>query len=363
MTDIIMPAGGMAMTEGLVVEWLKQPGDHVAEGEPVVEIETDKATVQIESPASGILGDHRYSVGDVVPVGEVLATVLEPGEAPRAPAPGPDSEPKDRGKGVEPKDEGSHAGQQPGRTAGRTPVPEDLTATRESHRLSPRARREAKATPREHLRDFREIISKKVSDSWRNAPHFAVTREIAAHRLLAYKAALKQQISVEITLTDLFLRALALSVPQSWSQDGIDIGLAVATPHGVVVPVIRDVLNQTWTDLAAERERARTKAHNQELSPADLSTIPPITLSNLGAYEVDVFTGIIPLGQQALLTVGAVKERVIADNGVAVVKPTLIATLNVDHRFLDGAEAARILGAFAANVTNGDLDAPKKTMT
>ena len=149
MTDIIMPAGGMAMTEGLVVEWLKQPGDHVAEGEPVVEIETDKATVQIESPASGILGDHRYSVGDVVPVGEVLATVLEPGEAPRAPAPGPDSEPKDRGKGVEPKDEGSHAGQQPGRTAGRTPVPEDLTATRESHRLSPRARREAKATPRE----------------------------------------------------------------------------------------------------------------------------------------------------------------------------------------------------------------------
>ena len=344
-----MPSGGMAMTEGIVVAWLKEPGEPVIEGEPVVEIETDKANAEIESPVSGILGEHRFAAGDVVPVGEALTTVLESAEfalkLPDAARVQHRSEASAVAKPPSSEDSGSRLGTEAG-TSG--------TKTREGHRLSPRARRAARQDPRANQRDLREIISKKVSESWRNAPHFAVRREIVADRLLAVRATLQQEFSVEVTLTDLLLRAVALSVPESWSHDGINIGLAVGTPRGVVIPVIRDVLNKDWAQLSAERERARTRAVDQRLSPADLNIVPSISLSNLGAFGVDEFTGIIPLGQKALLTVGTIRERVVAEGGTAVVRPTIIATLNVDHRALDGVETAEILAAFAVIVAEGE---------
>lgn len=336
MTEVVMPSGGMAMTEGVIVQWLKAPGDVVAEGDPILEIETDKAVEVVQSPASGTLGPHRYAQGEVVSVGEVLALILGPGEE----LPVGDCRPV-------------------GKTAsahGTVGLPEPQQSSDPAnegvrHHLSPRARREAEAEAEPGRRDYRAIIAAKVSESWRTMPHFAVIREIKAEQLLADHERLREQVGSQLTLTDLLLRALARAVRAGKGSTAVDIGMAVATPAGVMIAVIRDVLGKDWQALVQARRAARERALAREMTPQDLEDLPAITLSNLGAFKVDAFTGIIPLGQRAIMTIGSIGPRVIAEGGVPAVRSTLIATLNVDHRFYDGVDAARLLDQFAAELS------------
>jgi pyruvate dehydrogenase E2 component (dihydrolipoamide acetyltransferase) len=345
MADVVIPSVGIAMEEALLVKWLKEPGDAVAVDDPVAEIETDKATMDIVSPVAGVLGPHLFKPGSLVPVGAAIVAVVVDGEATSLQPPAPEDEAAEATPAAAAADEDavSHA----------APVVEGRTP----HALSPRARRLA----REHEEQatsltapvegrFRDLIATKVAESWREIPHFTVSREIDAEPMQALLAQIRAGgADPAPTLTDLLLRAVALAVRMTGTTGPLDIGLAVATPHGVVIPVIRDVTEQSVGDLARSRAAAVERARAGKLSQDDLTAAPLSTLSNLGSFGVDRFTGIIALGQTSLVTVGRALPRVIADgSGVISVRSMFDATVNADHRTVDGAEAASLLVAFAA---------------
>jgi pyruvate dehydrogenase E2 component (dihydrolipoamide acetyltransferase) len=222
--------------------------------------------------------------------------------------------------------------------------------------MSPRARRlarergEAAATDPKADR-FREMIAAKVAESWRQIPHFAVTREVDAEPMLAALGSLRERgVDPAPTLTDLLLRALALGLRECGQGNGSDVGLAVATRFGVVIPVVRGVLDLDPPSLARARSDAVQRAQTGRLAAEDLEPVPPSTLSNLGPHGVDQFTGIIAAGQTSLLTTGRAVPRVVVegDGRTLQLRRTFHATLNADHRTVDGAEAARLLLAFAA---------------
>ena len=341
----------MAMTEAVLNAWLKNPGERVAAGEAIAEIETDKSALDVESPGDGVLGRHLVSAGASVPVGHVIVRVLEPGE-------------------IEPRDgDGPHAPAETAADAAAAGAPvaaaaavaapdaRDETvragpADRVPHSLSPRKRRElreqaetqAQAASGRRGPRFRAAIAEHVSESWRTIPHFAVVRRIDAVSVHTALATMRGD-GLPATPTDLLLRALALAVTAEADTAG-DLGLAVATPDGVVIPVVAGVPGLGPAALVAARAAAVARAREGQLSPRDLAAGPVASLSNLGGRGVDSFTGIIPAGQKLLLTTGTIADQPVVVDGLVTVRPSFAATLNVDHRHFDGDNAAMILAAF-----------------
>ena len=351
MREVTIPSVGMAMTEAVLNAWLKNPGDSVVSGEAIAEIETDKSSLDLESPSDGVLGRHLVPAGANVPVGQVIVRVLEPGEAEPYDSAGPPAaaEPgADAGAGVVGAAGVAEAAGAAGSAVARSP------ADRVPHTLSPRKRRElreqaeaeAQAAAGPRVSRFRAAIADRVSESWRTIPHFAVVREIDARGANQALAAMREN-GLPATATDLLLRALALAVMTETEAEGTgDLGLVVATPDGVVIPVIADVPGLGPQALARARAAAVSRAREGRMSAKDLTAGPVASLSNLGGYQVDSFTGIIPAGQKLLLTTGTIADRPVAVDGQVTVRPSFTATLNVDHRHFDGDHAARILAAF-----------------
>jgi pyruvate dehydrogenase E2 component (dihydrolipoamide acetyltransferase) len=354
-TEITIPSLGIGMTEALLVRWLKQPGEDVEQDEPVAEIETDKATMDLVSPSAGKLGPHLHEPGAVIPVGDVVARVVS----------------SDNGASV-----ASVPADPPSRVERTPPTASDgdyeavprPDTERMPHALSPRARRlaqerasgEAQVTgapeqpPIDRGGRFRELIANRVSESWRTIPHFSVTREVDAEPMQRVLAGWRAD-GVAATLTDLLLRALALAHRDCGAAGAVALGIAVATDRGVAIPVIPDVLGLTAPQLAEARLGAVKRARAGRLDASDLTATPSSTLSNLGSKGVDSFTGVIALGQPTLLTVGrAVPRFHPGEGGTIAIRSTIVATLNVDHRVLDGADAADLLVAFAHNAEDED---------
>jgi pyruvate dehydrogenase E2 component (dihydrolipoamide acetyltransferase) len=357
--EVTIPSVGMAMTEAVLNAWLKNPGDRVASGEAIAEIETDKSSLDLESPGDGVLGRHLVAAGATIPVGQVIVRVLEPGEAEPDEAQGAEATPHvaaDPAAGAVAAGTADTRGQAVGAAvpAARGQSARTGPHDRAPHTLSPRKRRElreqaeaqAQAAAGRRGARFRAAIAQHVSESWRTIPHFAVVREIDARGVNQALAALRGG-GLAATATDLLLRALALAVTAEADTTG-DLGLAVATPDGVVIPVIADVPSLRPAALVAARAAAVTRARDGQLSARDLAAGPVASLSNLGGYQVDSFTGIIPAGQKLLLTTGTIADRPVVADGQVVVRPSLAATLNVDHRHFDGDHAARILAALQA---------------
>jgi len=370
-----MPALGMAMSEATLLRWLRQPGDEVAAGEPVAEIETDKTAMELESPASGVLGVWLVAEGSTVPVGERLCTIIEAGDE----------------VGVAENAAAVSSTATPATDIPEAPPPlvsssstvlaesEESNTWRTPHRESPRARRAARETAAAGQSDepiastatdatrattplpgrHRALIAAKVSQSWREIPHFAVVREIDADALVRAREDVRSVVP-DATLTDLLLRALARALYETGMPEPVNVGLAVDTPLGVAIPIVTDVLGRSLQALAATRADVVGRAVSGHLLPADVEAQATSTLSNLGGFGVDAFTGVIYPGQTSLLTVGRVASRAIVEDGAVIARTTVIATLNVDHRVLDGADAARLLGSFAASIerpaglTDGD---------
>jgi pyruvate dehydrogenase E2 component (dihydrolipoamide acetyltransferase) len=335
MAEIVIPAVGIAMEEALLVKWHKRPGDAILTDEVVAEIETDKAVMELTSPVSGTLGPQLFEEGAIIPVGTVVVRVIAPGEEAEG-GDGQFHDPARREGQAAPNPSSDAVGEDPDRLP---------------HPASPRARRLAhgKKVP-EQAERFRELIAAKVAESWKEIPHFSVTREIEAEAMLGTLDLLRARSSgPPPTLTDLFLRALALGLRECGHRGAIDLGLAVDTDHGVVIPVIDDVLTYDAEALVGARRAAVERARSGRLSAVDIETSPPSSLSNLGSYGVDQFTGIIAMGQSSLLTVGRVAARpAAADMHTARIRRSFFATLNADHRLVDGAGAARLLAAFAS---------------
>jgi pyruvate dehydrogenase E2 component (dihydrolipoamide acetyltransferase) len=381
--EIFVPALGMAMEQAILVEWLKEPGDEVAAGDDIALIETDKSTVELAATTSGRLGAHRYEAGANVPVGSTITEVLAADEAP-ADAPPAEASPS---LGALAADDGavvSTAGapeptqpvagdSSPAATAQTAPPPAGSTA-RAPHRLSPRQRRLAAVAaadgaaavggaesaaaapaptaagttgPAASAEDpVRRAIARAVVRSWNEIPHFAVARDIDGDGLFDRLAVEAEGSTGKVSVTDVLVRALAVAVG---AYGPSDVGLAVATDRGVLLPVLPDAAQRSLAELSDLRRAAVTRARDRR-STEDDARVPLVTLSNLGTHSVRWFTGIIPLGQRGLLTTGSLEQRPVVRNGRLGVGWEMSAVLNVDHRVWDGADGANLLQAFAQEI-------------
>jgi len=366
--EIFVPALGMAMSEAVLLAWLKEPGDAVEAGEVIAEVETDKSVLEISASAAGRLGAHRVAAGESVAVGTTVTVVLADGASEPAPsgpstAAGTAAQATAAGTGA-PAAPVTAAGSPPAATAGAGPprdVPShDVPPGRAPHRVSPRQRRLAalaeQAGPPAAARSspadpqdssWREPIARQVSRSWSEIPHFAVARDIAAGGVTDRLAGEMPAGGVRVSVTDLLVRALGRSLARYGSSD---VGLAVATRHGVLLPVLADVAGRKLSEIAALRHSAAERARNRRSTEEDTRT-PLVTLSNLGTHGVEWFTGIIPLGQRGLLTTGTLAQRPVVKDGRLSVAWQLTAILNVDHRVWDGLDAAELLSDFGDRIS------------
>ena len=418
-TNVIMPALGVAQQTGTLLKWLKAEGQSVSKGEPLMEIETDKATVEIEAAAAGILTQVVAKPGDEVPVGQTIALLLAPGEVAGATAlqhphsriaSGAGSSPLPKGEGIESRALGQvkNAGNRPpllqgegrgeGRPATSTPLPAvepampgatvgarvlaspaakriakekgvDLTLLRGSGpqgsilaedvlratHLMPQPSGNAVAQEVLPLSPMRRIVGQRMTESKQTAPHFYISMDIDMTAVNKLRTESKEQGADSApSINDIIVQACARalkdfpSLNSTFTEQGIklhediNIGIAVALEEGLVVPVVRNADSLSLGEIAAQSRELIDKAQKKKLFPLDYEG-GTFTVSNLGMLGVDSFIAIINPPQCAILAVGRVAPRVVADNEMFSIKPLLTATLSADHRVIDGAIGARFL--------------------
>lgn len=434
-TNVIMPALGIAQETGKLLQWLKAEGQSVTKGEVLMVVETDKATVEIDAPASGTLSHVTASVGDEVPVGHVIALILAAGEkmqesmgeretgskgekapiAPTAPplpgspspkTPGPAvpiaasplakriaeenhvdlSLVKPAGERIEKADvlayiEASHGEKA---TSGRIPLASpkarkaasdaglnvaairgsgpngavlyaDVTAATASAKQPEPMAQPIEAQKPSHIW---RIMAERTTQSWTSVPHFYLTREVNAHRLMTWRERAQKRATAKITYTDLLVRLVAAALREhprlnaSWKEGAIqnnpeiNVGLAVAVEDGLVVPVIHRADELSIVELAQQRTELVSRAQAGRLKPDDISG-GTFTISNLGMYGVDEFHAIVNPPQAAILAVGRIVDRVVPVEDHPAVQPMMTMTLSCDHRAVDGARGAQFLQTLA----------------
>jgi pyruvate dehydrogenase E2 component (dihydrolipoamide acetyltransferase) len=400
---VIMPALELAQETGKVLRWLKSAGDRVGKGEPIVEIETDKVTVEVEAPAAGVLGEVSAQPGDVVPVGQTIALIFAAGETGTpAPAAGPGpvrASPLARKVAEQHGVELAAVKTASGRVEKADVLayvesrnaPADNGATARIAAASPKARRLAAErgvdmrgvrgsgpggavlaadVPAEAVPAGRQpaaaagvstvwrIMAERMTASWTTAPHFYLVREVNASRLVTWRERAGRPTSARITYTDLLVRVVAAALVQhprvnvAWKDGAIvpnhdvNVGLAVAIDDGLVVPVLQRADTLSLAEIASRRDDLVSRAQAGKLRPADIQG-GGFTISNLGMFGVDAFNAIVNPPQAAILAVGRMADRVIVVDGQPAVQPTMVLTLSCDHRALDGARGAQFLGALA----------------
>jgi pyruvate dehydrogenase E2 component (dihydrolipoamide acetyltransferase) len=375
-TEVIMPALGMAQDTGKLVRWLLAPGSEVAEGEPLMEIETDKATVEIEAPAAGVLAGVRAAEGDDVPVGEVVALILAPGEDGAA-APAPAREEHENGGGrrlASPKarrlarERGISLERLPGSGPHGAVLAADVEAAAAAAAPPAAPHMTAPQVPAPAGPDGGPAgaMAALTAASWRDAPHFHLHREVDAARLLDWRAAAVRRLGPGVTLTDLLLRVVARSLREHpalnacWRDGGVSrldevgIAIAVALEDGLILPVLRRADTLTLAQIAEQRAALVERARERRLALDDVRGAS-FTLSNLGMYGVDSFDAVLSQGQAGLLAVGRVRERVVPYAGVPAIRPQLDLGLALDHRIVDGARGAVFLASVAELVAEPAL--------
>jgi len=393
--SVVMPALEMAQETGKLIAWRKQEGDRVSKGEPLLEIETDKAVMEVEAPADGILAGITGSVGADIPVGQTIAWIVAPGEKPPTENESATAAPTARAV--------SHGNAESHAAPVAAPVAESSAA--QSARISPKARRLAKElgvdistlrgsgsggeilatdvqaasssvasqAPSTKSPDLEvpstlgRLMAERTTQSWTTVPHFFVTREIEASALNRYREEMFAEIErthhIRITHTELLVglaSRVLLKHPRlnsSWTPEGIrlhdsvNMGVAIAVNDGVVAAVIPDAHTASLAEIAMRRRDVAERARAGKLRPADIADAT-FTISNLGMYKVDQFSAIITPPQAAILAVGAILDRVVAVEGKPAVRPMMTLTLSCDHRAVDGARAAMFLNDLAEAILN-----------
>ena len=391
--SVVMPALEMAQETGKLVSWLKKEGEQVKKGEMLLEVETDKAVVEIEAQTDGILGGVSAKTGDVVPVGQTIAWLLKPGES--VPQQGAPTQTGRTGAAAAP----------PAAAAAAAPAAAE-PASAAGARISPKARKLARehgldiatikgsgpggeiladdilkaaaasvATPESEVRSaapplapapgpadaitsIGRIMAERTTQSWTTVPHFFVSRDIDVSALKTARDVMVPKIEelhgVKMTHTDLIVLAVARALRKhprmnaSWDNgritlhQDVNVGLAIAVENAVVAAVVHNADKASIGDIAKQRIDKAQKARANKLSPADISGAT-FTISNLGMFNVDTFTAIIVPPQVGILAVGAIVDRVVVVDGMIAVKPMMTVTLSSDHRVVDGASAARFL--------------------
>jgi pyruvate dehydrogenase E2 component (dihydrolipoamide acetyltransferase) len=386
--SVVMPALEMAQETGKLIAWRKKEGDTVRKGEPLLDIETDKAVVEIEAPGDGVLAGVSVKEGGVVPVGQTIAWLVQPGEA----------VPRDR----EHTQSARRVGAESAVTAAAIAGDNHRAATPTAMPISPKARRLAQErgvdlttikgsgaggeilaadiesatanqsaianrsdsadqsairSPQSPMSSLARIMAERTTHSWTTAPHFFVERDVDATSLKAVR-----EKATDLTHTDVLVAIVARTLTKHprmnarW-EDGVrantdvNVAIAIAVEDGVVAAVIHHADRAPLGEIAARRKELVDRARAGRLRPADISR-GTFTISNLGMYNVDRFTAIIVPPQAGILAVGAVTDRVIAVDGKPQVKPMMTLTLSCDHRVVDGARAAAFLNDLADAIAN-----------
>ena len=382
-TEVKLPRLGQGMESGTVVKWLKAEGEPVAKGEPLYELDTEKLTQEVEAEASGVLLKIAIPAGEV-PVGTTLAFIGEQGEA--IPAP-------DGAEMVRKPEAAAAVPASNGRAAERSP---NLQAPEGRLKASPLARRMARergldlraiagtgpegrivaedverapatrvAPPppgeieRVELTSLRRTIARRLTEAWQ-VPAFQLVVSADMTRANALLAAVHERDpDLRVTVTDLLVKVCASALMRhrevnvQYADDALlrlpnaNVGIAVAAPQGLVVPVISQAERLTLAEIAAARADVVGRARDAKLRQEDLEN-GTFTISNLGMFGVERFTAVLNPPQAAIVAVGATEERPIALDGQLVVRPLVTLTATFDHRAVDGAPAAEFLGTIKA---------------
>jgi pyruvate dehydrogenase E2 component (dihydrolipoamide acetyltransferase) len=393
-TELKVPTLGMDMEEATVVRWLVEDGAEVEKGEPVLEIDTDKTSFEIEAPTGGIICNLRGEPGETLPVGTTLAYVTAAEEEPPAP--------KKDTPDAEPEAVASTAGTRSQETPERRTVPASEDGRKV--RASPAARRaaaemgvpiesvsgsgprgrvylsdilemESPATEptapetitREPLSRIRRLGAERTARSFSEVPHFYLTRDLEAERLVELQGRLRRRMDPAPSVTDL----LALSVSRTLKDhprlngryagagelelhERVNLGIAVATEAGLVVPALEGADELPLRELVSRTRDLVRRAREGKLSPEELSG-GTFTLTNLGMMGIDSFDAIINAPEAAILAVGRLRTVPEWREDQWVPKQVISGTLSVDHRVADGADGARFLMDLQAALSDWEL--------
>ncbi len=395
-TELKVPTLGMDMEEATVVRWLVEDGAEVEKGDPVLEIDTDKTSFEIEAPAGGTIRNLKGEPGETLPVGTTLAYVTAAGEEP----PAPEVEASE----AEPEAVASTAGARRKETSERRTVPASEDGRKV--RASPAARRAAaemgvpiesvpgsgprgrvylsdilemepeapdtepappETVTREPLSRIRRLGAERTARSFSEVPHFYLTRDLEADRLVELQQRLRNRMDPAPSVTDLLALAVSRTLRDHprlngrYAGDGelelherVNLGIAVATEAGLVVPVLEGSDALPLRELVSKARDLVRRARAGKLSPEELSG-GTFTLSNLGMMGIDSFDAIINAPEAAILAMGRVRTIPEWRDNQWVPKQVISGTLSVDHRVADGADGARFLMGLQAALSDWEL--------
>ena len=370
--EVILPRVDMDMAAGKISKWHAKEGDKVSKGAALFEIETDKAAMEIDAPADGILRNVLVAEGGTAPVGTAVAFIYAEGEAaPAAPVPATppiqetssDGPPRatplarrlarqaglalDGVKGSGPRgrivaaDVRGASDAKPAAAAAPPPAP-SAAASIESIPLD----------------GMRRTIAARLTESKQTVPHFYLSVTCTIDQLLSARQRLNAAApNHKLSINDFIIKAMGLALQKvpaanvTWGGDSIlhyktsDVGVAVAVDGGLFTPVIRSVETKTLTAISTEMKELAARARARKLVPSDYQG-GTAAISNLGMYGIEQFTAIINPPQATILAVGAAVERFIPVNGQPVLATQMTCTLSCDHRAVDGAVGAELLQAF-----------------
>ncbi len=403
--EVKLPRLGQGMEAGTIVRWLKAEGDQVKKGEPLYELDTDKVTQEVEAEADGVLlrinvAEGEVDVGTTVGVigaeGEEISVSLPPERHPALSEPtANESAAPATEKGPE-RDQAAVSESNGGRVkasplarriarergielsalTGTGPdgriIAEDVENASAGDSVTPAAVASAPAPQADvevvKLTSIRTTIARRLTEAW-EAPVFQLTVVVDASELVATREQMVEHLregETKPTVSDLLTRLVAGALMRHRAVnaqfvDGAihrypaaNLGIAVATPNGLVVPVIRDADRKSVQQIAAMRSDLVTRARDGKLQLQDLAD-GTFTISNLGMYGVDQFVAVLNPPQVAILAVGSIEERALVVDGDLIVAPALTLTLTCDHRAIDGSEGAEFLRTLKAFVESPAL--------
>ncbi|HET9942961.1 MAG TPA: dihydrolipoamide acetyltransferase family protein, partial [Terriglobia bacterium] len=359
----------------------------------LLEVETDKAVVEIEASADGVLGGVKSQAGDVVPVGTTIAWILAPGEKvpaetasaapaartmteqPRPAAPPASAAPRPASASAAPatgevqvspkarrlaKELGVDIGTVRGTGPDGVITSDDVTAAASAKAAAPAA--PAAVPAGSALSTVARLMAERTTQSWTQVPHFFLVRELDATALNEVRAkqgpGIEKDRGVKLTHTDLLVAIVSRVLKKHpkmnamWNGKGIqmnpdiNISVAMAVTDGVVGAVIPKADSTALGDISVQRRDLAERARGGKLKPSDVAN-GTFSITNLGMYNIDAFSAIIAPPQAAILAVGRIADRVVAVNGQPAVRSMVTLTLSSDHRVVDGAQAALFMNDLA----------------
>jgi len=402
--EVRLPQLGQTMEEGTIVNCLVKVGDEVKKGDVIFEIETDKATLEMESPAGGYVKHILVKADETLPVGEPLLVLGDKdeevpqgfvdslkGRAAAAPdtaqaVPAAQTTPAEPAKAEPAKPAGKimasprakklavDLGVDLASVTGTGPAgkitEQDIKAAADAKPVSAAQKKvseaEVKLGQTIPLNRLQKITAERMLKSKREIPCFYLTVKADVTKLVELRTKMNQNGDVKISYNDFIIKAVATGLEKYPIMTGqlegesiklagtINIGLAISVPDGLVAPILKDVNKKDIKQIAGDSQALVERARNNKLAPTDLEG-GCITVSNLGAFGIDNFIPIVVPGQCSILGIGQITDTCVPDNGNVLIRKLMNMTLSVDHKVANGAYAAQFLDFVRKQLENGSF--------